>query len=57
MVLGLALLVFYLITHKLILEPVRSLRETAERVREGDISIRSEIRTGDEFEELAETST
>lgn len=54
-VLGLALLVFYLITHKLILEPVRSLKETAERVREGDISIRSEIRTGDEFEELAET--
>jgi two-component system sensor histidine kinase BarA len=54
-VLGLAVLVFYLITHQIILSPVRSLKETAERVREGDLSIRSEIHTGDEFEELAAT--
>lgn len=54
-VLGLALLVFYLITHKIILGPVRSLRETAEAVRAGDLTTRSEIRTGDEFEELADT--
>ncbi len=54
-VLALAVLVFYLITHKLILAPVRALKETAERVREGDLSIRSDIRTGDEFEELAGT--
>ncbi|HVU63712.1 MAG TPA: HAMP domain-containing sensor histidine kinase [Phycisphaerales bacterium] len=53
--LGLALLVFYLITNKLILSPVRELRQTAERVREGNISTRSDIRTGDEFEELSET--
>lgn len=54
-VLGLAVLVFYLITHKIILGPVRALRATAERVREGDITIRSEISTGDEFEELSRT--
>src|SRR5678816_4188411 len=54
-VLGLAVLVFYLITHQIILSPVRALKETAERVREGDLSIRSEISTGDEFEELSGT--
>ncbi|HEX8877112.1 MAG TPA: ATP-binding protein [Phycisphaerales bacterium] len=50
-----AVLVFYLITHHLILGPVRTLKETAESVRQGDLAIRSEISTGDEFEELAET--
>lgn len=46
---------FYILMHKVILQPVRSLKETAERVREGDLSIRSDIATGDEFEELAGT--
>ncbi|MDX9912090.1 MAG: HAMP domain-containing sensor histidine kinase [Phycisphaerales bacterium] len=55
LVLALAVLVFYLITRYLILSPVRALRETAERVREGDLSTRSAIDTGDEFEELAQT--
>lgn len=55
LVLGLAVLVFYLITHKIILGPVRALKETAEHVRDGDLSIRSDISTGDEFEDLAET--
>lgn len=50
-----AVLMFYLITHHLILQPVRTLKNTAERVREGDLTIRSEITTGDEFEELADT--
>jgi signal transduction histidine kinase len=54
-VLGLAVLVFYLITHQIILSPVRSLKETAEKVREGDLTIRSTIATGDEFEELSGT--
>lgn len=54
-VLALALLVFYLITHKIILGPVRALKETAERVQGGDLTIRSEIKTGDEFEQLADT--
>jgi two-component system sensor histidine kinase BarA len=54
-VVGLSMLVFYLILHKLILAPVRELRETAERVSEGDLSIRSTINTGDEFEKLSST--
>lgn len=52
--LGLAVLVFYLITSKIILEPVRQLRETADEVREGNLQTRSDIATGDEFEDLAE---
>lgn len=51
---GLALLVFYLITNRLILSPVRSLKETAELVREGNLTVRSDIHTGDEFEDLSE---
>lgn len=54
-VLGLAVLVFYLITTRLILGPVRLLRDTAEQVRQGNLETRSDIRTGDEFEELAIT--
>ncbi|MBL8760431.1 MAG: HAMP domain-containing histidine kinase [Phycisphaerae bacterium] len=54
-VLGVAMLAFYLITHRLILSPVRALKDTAERVREGNLTIRSDIQTGDEFEELADT--
>ncbi len=52
--LGLAVMTFYLITSKLILGPVRDLRDTAEEVRRGNLATRSDIRTGDEFEELAE---
>jgi len=50
----LAIGVFYFITRKIILQPVRALRETAERVAEGELDIRSEIETGDEFEELSD---
>jgi two-component system, NarL family, sensor histidine kinase BarA len=53
--LGLAVMVFYLIINHLILGPVRSLRETADEVRQGNLQTRSEIHTGDEFEELADT--
>lgn len=52
---GLAVVVFWLITHRIILGPVRELRETTERVRLGDLSIRSAIKTGDEFESLSDT--
>lgn len=52
--LGLAVLVFYLITNKLILSPVRDLRETADLVREGNLAVRADIHTGDEFEDLAD---
>lgn len=54
-VLAVAMLAFYLITRRLILTPLQQLTITAERVREGNLAIRSDIRTGDEFEELAET--
>jgi signal transduction histidine kinase len=49
----LALLVFYLITQKLLLSPVRKLRRMAEQVTSGDIAVRSAIATGDEYEDLA----
>ncbi len=54
-VLAVALVVFAVITRRLILGPVESLRDTAERVRDGDLETRAEIETGDEFEELADT--
>lgn len=50
----LAVLVFYLILTKLILSPVRVLRETSEKVQAGQLSIRANIQTGDEFEQLSE---
>jgi two-component system sensor histidine kinase BarA len=52
---SLAMLVFYVITTKIILRPVRVLRDTAERVSQGDLSVRSDLATGDEFEQLADT--
>ena len=51
----LAIIVFYLITTRLILQPVRVLQETAEKVSHGDLNIRSDINTGDEFQQLSET--
>lgn len=51
----LAIIVFYLITTRLILEPVRVLQVTAEKVSKGDLNIRSDISTGDEFQQLSET--
>ncbi len=54
-VLGVAVLLFHGILTRIILSPVRSLKHTAERVRDGDLSTRSSIRTGDEFSQLAET--
>jgi signal transduction histidine kinase len=47
--------VLYLITTRLILQPVRVLQETAEKVSEGDLNIRSDISSGDEFEQLSDT--
>lgn len=49
----LAILVFYFILTKLIFSPVRRLREIAEKVEAGDTTIRANIRTGDEFEQLS----
>ena len=49
----LAILVFYLVTHKLILSPIHDLRSVAEQVSAGDLSVRADVSTGDEFEQLA----
>lgn len=49
----LAVLVFYLITNRLILLPVLELTRVAESVARGEHSVRSEIATGDEYEELS----
>ncbi|MCA9243360.1 MAG: HAMP domain-containing protein [Phycisphaerales bacterium] len=48
----LAILVFYVITHRFILSPIESLRQTALRVAGGDFSARAEVASGDEFEQL-----
>ena len=53
---GLLAVVFLtLIIHRLILAPVRVLQETAEKVSEGDLNIRTHIASGDEFQALSET--
>ena len=49
----LAVLVFYIITQKLILHPVRELRAVADEVSAGHHDVRSTIATGDEYEDLA----
>ncbi len=50
----LAIGTFWFITTKLILSPLRVLRETAEQVGRGDLNIRAEVTTGDEFQQLAD---
>lgn len=52
---ALAILVFSIITTRFILQPVRVLQETAEKVSRGDLDVRSDISTGDEFQQLSET--
>ncbi len=51
----LAIVVFALITHRLILRPMRHLRNVADRVAEGDLTVRSSVRTGDELERLGDS--
>lgn len=50
----LAIATFWYITRRLILSPVRVLRDLAEKVSEGDFNIRADLDTGDEFEQLSE---
>ena len=49
----LAILVFYVITQKFILAPIHELRQVTIRVAEGDLDVRSQVETGDEFEQLS----
>ena len=48
-----AIVVFYWITQRVILRPIRQLRALANNVAEGNLNIRSAIKTGDEYEKLA----
>jgi len=49
-----AIVAFYWITQRLILRPIRQLRAIANNVTEGNLDIRSAIKTGDEYEKLAD---
>jgi len=44
---------FYMITQRVILRPIRQLRAIANNVADGNLDIRSAIKTGDEYEKLA----
>jgi len=48
-----AIVAFYMITQKVILRPIRQLRAMANNVAEGNLGLRSSIKTGDEYEKLA----
>ncbi|MCK4913888.1 MAG: HAMP domain-containing histidine kinase [Planctomycetes bacterium] len=48
-----AIVAFYTITQRVILRPIRRLRALANNVADGNFDIRSEIKTGDEYEKLA----
>ncbi len=49
-----AIVAFYWITQRVILRPIRQLRALANNVAEGNLKVRSSIKTGDEYERLAE---
>jgi len=48
-----AIIAFYMITQRVILRPIRQLRAIANNVAEGNLDIRSTIKTRDEYEKLA----
>ncbi|MHC4187197.1 MAG: sensor histidine kinase [Planctomycetota bacterium] len=48
-----AFIAFYVITQRVILSPIRQLRALANNVAEGNLNIRSSIKTRDEYEKLA----
>jgi len=49
-----AIVAFYWITQRVILRPIRQLRALANNITEGTLDIRSSIKTGDEYEKLAD---
>ncbi|MFP4053021.1 MAG: ATP-binding protein [Phycisphaerae bacterium] len=51
----LAFIMFTTITQRLILRPVRKLRDVSDRAAEGDLSVRSSVTTGDELQRLGES--
>jgi len=51
----LALVLFSVIAHRLILRPLTKLRNISDKVAEGDMTVRSTIATGDELQRLGES--
>ena len=51
-----ALLLFTVATRNLILRPVQQLRDVADQVAAGDLSVRVQMRTRDEFQRLSEAT-
>lgn len=49
-----AIVAFYIIAQRLILSPIRQLRAIAKNVSEGNLDVRSGIKTKDEFENLGD---
>ncbi|MGD9722450.1 MAG: ATP-binding protein [Pirellulales bacterium] len=49
----LAMLASYAIVRYVIVKPLEHLRDVSERISHGDIALRAELHTGDEFEKLA----
>lgn len=49
-----AIVAFYMITQRVILRPIRQLRALANNVAEGNLDIRSSIKTRDEYEKLSD---
>lgn len=49
----LAILLFYAIVQRFILAPIQELRRVTLRVTDGDLGVRANVRTGDEFEQLS----
>lgn len=48
-----AIVAFYMITQRVILRPIRQLRALANNVADGNLDVRSSIKTRDEYEKLA----
>jgi signal transduction histidine kinase len=48
-----AVVTFYMITQRFILRPIRQLRAIANNVADGNLEVRSSIKTGDEYQKLA----
>ncbi len=49
-----AIIAFYMITQRVILKPIRQLRALANNVAEGNLDVRSAIKTRDEYEKLSD---
>lgn len=50
----LAILVFYVVTQRIVLGPLNVLRAVADRVASGDLEVRANIASGDEFQTLSD---